>query len=165
MKRKDAKVKWLLTYNQDKWNDTLSSSHLLTVSGNFIKCVEAYNSNPSIHSLIYPHSMSCRGGLWPPRYSSSRSDERGEVYIWLHCALFLLWRPPAHRRVITHLSTEWTLECSTAPLFRYTNTCRYSHALMTLISVSLVVVWFCLLILTQPVLPTQMFAEWMERVV
>lgn len=81
--------------------------------------------HPSVHSSVdnlmsSPHSLSCRGGLRPPRYTSPRSDEWGEVYLWLHGALFLLWRPPAHRRLITHLSTERTLDWSSAPLLRYT---------------------------------------------
>lgn len=75
-----------------------------------------------------PHSLSCRGGLRPPRHTSPRSDEWREVYLWLHGALLLRWRPPAHGRLITHLSAERTLEWSTAPLLGYTNTHKYSHA-------------------------------------
>lgn len=76
-----------------------------------------------------PRSLACRGGLRPPRLTSPRCDEWREVYLWLHGALFLLRRPPAHRRLITHLSTERTLEWSTAPLLGYANTHKHSPAL------------------------------------
>lgn len=88
--------------------------------------------SPSTHNLIFsPDSMSNRGGLRPPRFTSPRRDERGEVYLWLHSAVFLLWRPPARRRLVPHLSIKWTLERSTASLLRYRNTqilhCRDVH--------------------------------------
>lgn len=73
---------------------------------------------PSVNLVLSLSSPSYRGGLWPPRCTSPWSDEWREVYLWLHSALFLHWRPPAHRRLITHLSTEWTLERTTASLLR-----------------------------------------------
>lgn len=75
-----------------------------------------------------PPSLSCRSGLWSSRYTSARSHEWGEVYIWIHSALLMPRRPPANRRLITHLSTEWTLEWSTAPLLRYTDTQKFRCA-------------------------------------
>lgn len=105
------------------------------LSGNLLTVETRHNilipfTLPSNRSSI---SLSFRGGLRPPRCTSSWSDDGREVYLWLRCALLVLWRPPAHRRLITHLSAQWTLECPAAPLLRYTHTpthksCMYKCA-------------------------------------
>lgn len=73
--------------------------------------------------FIFPFvSLSRRGGLRPPGHASARSHERREVHLRLHRALFLLRRATAHRRLITQLSAERTLERPAAPLLRCPNT-------------------------------------------
>lgn len=111
-----------------------------SVSDNFIRCIKPCSNNPSIRSsliilpllgvsslIILPLlGVSCRTGLWPPRYTTPCCDEWGQVYLWLHGALLLPGRPPAHWRLFTHLSVEWTLERTTAPLFRYTDALEFN---------------------------------------
>lgn len=102
----------------------------IVISSGVLRHATKIHTHPFFHAnnCPSPPSLSCRSGLWSSRYTSARSHEWGEVYIWIHSALLMPRRPPANRRLITHLSTEWTLEWSTAPLLRYTDTQKFRCA-------------------------------------